>query len=52
VALHGGSIDARNLEGDGLVVTVILPGIAREHTQEHPAVAADASGGQQAAQTQ
>ena len=40
VTLHGGSIDARNLEEGGLLVTVILPGIAREHAQEHPAAAA------------
>jgi two-component system sensor histidine kinase CpxA len=33
VALHGGRIEARNLEGGGLMVMVSLPGLARVQTQ-------------------
>jgi signal transduction histidine kinase len=39
VTLHGGSIAARNLEGGGLAVTVLLPAAARS-TMHEPAVAA------------
>ena len=39
VALHGGSISARNLEGGGLAVTVLLPARAHEGSQSR-AVAA------------
>jgi two-component system sensor histidine kinase CpxA len=39
VALHGGSISARNLEGGGLAVTVLLPPRAHEGSQSR-AVAA------------
>jgi two-component system sensor histidine kinase CpxA len=39
VALHGGSINARNLDGGGLMVTVSLPELAREPSQPHPAAA-------------
>jgi two-component system sensor histidine kinase CpxA len=31
IALHGGRIEARNLEGGGLMVTISLPALAREH---------------------
>lgn len=31
VALHGGRIEARNLEAGGLMVTVSLPALARQH---------------------
>jgi signal transduction histidine kinase len=40
VALHGGSIEARNCEGGGLAVTVTLPALDREHPGAHPAAAA------------
>jgi two-component system, OmpR family, sensor histidine kinase CpxA len=39
VTLHGGSIAARNLEGGGLAVTVLLPATARS-TSHQPAAAA------------
>src|SRR5215469_2075337 len=39
VALHGGSINARNLDGGGLMVTVSLPELARQPSQAHPAAA-------------
>jgi two-component system sensor histidine kinase CpxA len=38
-ALHGGSINARNRDGGGLMVTVSLPELAREPSQAHPAAA-------------
>jgi signal transduction histidine kinase len=40
VALHGGSIVARNRDGGGLAVTVSLPGAAREDSQPKSAAAA------------
>ncbi len=33
VALHGGGIDARNLAAGGLLMTIRLPGMARERSR-------------------
>jgi two-component system, OmpR family, sensor kinase len=40
VGLHRGSIEARNCDGGGLVVTVTLPALAREGSRSHSAAAA------------
>jgi two-component system sensor histidine kinase CpxA len=40
VALHGGRIEARNLEEGGLAIAVMLPAAAHERSRQRPAEAA------------